>query len=309
MNDLISIVMAVKNEEATIQVSIQSILNQTYEHFECIIIDDNSQDNTWDIIQSFHDDRIHLAKNDGTGQTAALNQGIIMAKGHWIARMDGDDWSFPDRLSKQITAAKDGVSLITSDYIVCDEFMRPISEMRLNINKRDQLIKYMNTKNNPICHPLVMFNKSLLLSVGGYDENLKNAQDYMLWKKLMNIGEWIHIPEVVLKYRVRKQSLSIARHPEQERERTHVIKKGPNTADNLLKDTKIFAKKRVVNGLYAYKLGFAAWIGGDRLACWKYVLKSVMNGVRPLRSMGLFLTSFLPREWYLTITGYKNIYL
>ena len=98
---LVSVLLPVYNVELYIEEALCSILNQTYTNFECIVIDDASTDRTVQIIESVKDDRIVLIKKEkNTGYTKNLNEGIKLCKGKYIARMDGDDISYPERFQK-----------------------------------------------------------------------------------------------------------------------------------------------------------------------------------------------------------------
>jgi len=101
-NPTVSIVMAVHNMAAHIRESIQSLLNQIYQDFELIIIDDGSTDKTVDVIHQFLDERIMVKRLSHQGLAVALNIGIRLARGEYIARMDADDIAMPERLEKQI---------------------------------------------------------------------------------------------------------------------------------------------------------------------------------------------------------------
>src|SRR3989339_1795602 len=104
-NPTISVVMPVYNSAKYLSSSIESILNQTFSNFELIIIDDGSTDSTSQIIKKYIklDKRIITVKNKtNLGICNSLNTGLRLAKGKYIARMDGDDWSYPERLFKQI---------------------------------------------------------------------------------------------------------------------------------------------------------------------------------------------------------------
>ena len=102
-NPLISVIMSVYNGEKYIKESIHSILEQTYNNFEFIIVDDNSKDSTIHILNSFLDPRIKLIKNSRRlGQARSLNKAIIKSKGKYLARQDHDDISVVDRLMNQV---------------------------------------------------------------------------------------------------------------------------------------------------------------------------------------------------------------
>lgn len=103
MQPLISIGMPVFNCEKTLSAAVQSILNQTYDNWELLLIDDGSKDRTVAIANSFQDRRVHVFV-DGTNQQlpSRLNQAIKLSKGKYFARMDGDDISYPERLQRQV---------------------------------------------------------------------------------------------------------------------------------------------------------------------------------------------------------------
>ena len=104
-NPLISVIMSVRNSVSTIESSVNCILNQSYGNFEFIIIDDSSEDKTYEILKkySLKDDRIKLIRNKyQIGLTKSLNIAAKISKGEFIARQDGDDFSFNNRFQKQI---------------------------------------------------------------------------------------------------------------------------------------------------------------------------------------------------------------
>lgn len=98
----ISVIMSVYNGEKYLREAIDSILNQTFTHFEFIIVNDGSTDKSLNIIKSYNGSRIILVQQENKGLAAALNEGIKIAKGKYIAMMDADDISLPTRLEKQI---------------------------------------------------------------------------------------------------------------------------------------------------------------------------------------------------------------
>src|SRR5438270_5027187 len=99
---LVSVVMTVYNAQEYLNMAIDSILNQTYRNLEFIIIDDGSTDNSGHIIEAYNDSRIKYTPQKNRGLAAALNKGIGVARGKYIARMDHDDISYRTRLEKQV---------------------------------------------------------------------------------------------------------------------------------------------------------------------------------------------------------------
>src|SRR3990167_10971452 len=103
MKPKISVIMSVYNGMPFLKEAVASILKQTYRNFEFIIVDDGSRDKSWEYLKSLKDTRIKLLKNGrNLGLAASLNKALKKAKGDFIARMDADDVSFPQRLETQI---------------------------------------------------------------------------------------------------------------------------------------------------------------------------------------------------------------
>src|SRR5690348_7082970 len=101
-NSRVTVLMPVYNSEKYIWAAIHSVINQTWNDFELLIVNDGSTDGTQEIIKSFADDRIVLINQENGGVAKALNKGLMHAKGDYIARFDADDICFPDRLEEQV---------------------------------------------------------------------------------------------------------------------------------------------------------------------------------------------------------------
>src|SRR3712207_6771527 len=100
---LVSVILPVYNSEKYIGPAVQCILDQSLGDFELIVIDDASSDRTLEVVQSFRDERIRIVRKErNTGYTVSLNQGLSLARGKYIARMDADDVSLPERLERQV---------------------------------------------------------------------------------------------------------------------------------------------------------------------------------------------------------------
>ncbi len=181
--------MSVHNGARYLREAISSILNQTEKEFEFIIVNDASTDESESIISSFNDPRIVLIKNpQNLGLTKSLNIALQKSTGTYIVRMDADDIALPERLTVQKNF------LDTHPDIVCvGSALRIIDEHGNEHGTKsvftDPLLLnfYMRLKNQ-MAHPTVMFRKDIILSVGGYDETFRYAQDYDLWSRLLDKG-------------------------------------------------------------------------------------------------------------------------
>ncbi|MEL7190362.1 MAG: glycosyltransferase, partial [Pseudomonadota bacterium] len=196
----VSVVMSVFNAEAYLKDAIQSVLDQTFKDFEFIIINDGSTDKSLGIIQDFalHDPRILIIDQDNTGLTVALRVGCEAAQGQYIARMDADDLSLPARFEKQVALLDNNPALVaaTGDVEHFDDAGKVLSIARLREDPR--LIRFYNSFANHLGgHGQVMFQRAAYEEAGGYDTGYSTAQDYDLWSRLLLLGDFGNVPEVI----------------------------------------------------------------------------------------------------------------
>ncbi len=220
--------MPAYNSEKWIANAIQSILNQTFKDFEFIIIDDASTDNTLTIIKDLQkiDPRITILENTiNSGVSVSRNRGIEISNGQFIACMDSDDWSYPDRFEKQLAVmeANSGVMICGSSIEICSANLT-----RLNLRKyplMDRDIRKKIFKYSPFAHPSTMFRAEALKTAKGYDENLTFVEDYDLYFRLGKQGLFANIPDVLHKLRMHSTSLSQATGKKVERQTLQIRKK------------------------------------------------------------------------------------
>lgn len=207
----ISVIMPVFNEERFVGLAIKSILNQTESSFEFIIIDDGSSDKTVTMINGFGDRRIRLIKNhQHQGLTKCLNQGLKMAKGKFISRMDADDVSLPTRLREQVNFLEKN-----RDYGLCGTWVNLINEKGEIIGRRkypseSKEISKVILRYNPVVHPTLMVRREVLQTLGFYDESLDGAEDYDLVLRIGQKYKMANIPKRLLNYRIRPQAVSLS---------------------------------------------------------------------------------------------------
>lgn len=181
----ITVLMSVYNAEEYLERSIQSILDQSFRDFEFLIINDGSTDKSYEILKQFiaKDGRIILIDQGNIGLTKSLNKGLHLARTEWIARQDADDFSHPERLQKQYDylLANPDVKLLGSNSI--DKYKDGhTSEWGHYDSEQLQKITYFKT---PFPHSTAIFHKQTAIDLGGYDENLRTAQDMDLWIKFL----------------------------------------------------------------------------------------------------------------------------
>ena len=181
MTPMVSVVMAVYNEELYLQQAIESILNQSLDDFEFVIVNDGSTDRSAEIIRSYNDSRIRLLNQENRGLTRSLNRGIKEARGGMIARMDADDISEPKRLEMQVEfleANPDYVLVGTNVWIMTDDG-EIIRKSNYPVNDEGVRQVLLHTDYSPFCHSSVMFRKDAAMKCGLYDERLATCQDWL----------------------------------------------------------------------------------------------------------------------------------
>jgi len=193
-------------------VAIESILAQTFNEFELLILDDGSTDETPEVIKKYNDSRIRKFRHPNRGLAGTLNVGIQYSRGEFIARQDQDDVSHPERLSKQVEFLErhpliglvgTWAQIIEGDWLV-ERYHRHPSE--------PEELRYALLFNNPFVHSSVMLRKSVLDAVGGYstDRDRQPPEDFELWSRLARQAEVANLPEELLHYREIPGSMSRA---------------------------------------------------------------------------------------------------
>ena len=206
--------MSVYNGETYLKESIESILNQTYKNFEFIIVDDHSSDNSLSTILSFDDSRIVVIRNTkNIGLAASLNKALKIAKGEYIARMDDDDISLPERIEKQIQFMDSHSSCgVLGTYA---ELFGSKTGFRKHASKSDEL-KIRTLFSCQFPHPTVLIRKKVLKDNKlEYNEQFSTAQDYELWSRMIKITEFNTLPEILLKYRTHEKQISVENRKKQ----------------------------------------------------------------------------------------------
>jgi len=206
----VSIVTSVHNGEIYLEESIDSILQQTYTNFEFIIIDDGSYDKTPEILNSYvKDNRIRIFKNpQKLGLSKSFNLGVKKSSGEYIARHDADDISIKNRLfvQKHYLDLHQDVAIVSSSNIYINQLGEVISVANREANPT--ITRWRLFFSNPIIHSSTMFRKSIVISCGGYDENLKHSEDYDLWCRIAEQYPIAQLPDVLVKFRKHQKSFT-----------------------------------------------------------------------------------------------------
>lgn len=208
---LISVIMPVYNNAKFLKEAIDSVLQQSYPHFELIIINDGSTDDSEKIILSYHDERINYVVNtENKGLVYTLNKALQLAKGKYIARMDGDDICLPKRFEKQLKYLEQNNEVVVLASLInnIDEHNNDLGFWNDDFNNVSQSsIKAFMPKLNCMAHPSVMMRADVVKKYNY--QSYKNAEDWGLWLNVLSDGYKIaKLNEVLLHYRIHSASMS-----------------------------------------------------------------------------------------------------
>ncbi len=190
MHKLVSVIIPAYNIAEYLSESIDSVLNQTYQHFEVIIVDDGSTDNTADVVNKYVKSQANVKyiHQENKGPGAARNKGIKEAKGEYIAFLDADDIWFPEKvlLQMELFLKLPSISLVHSDFIYFD---RQGTEQQSEFSERIKKhfsgdVFYQLFKKNFFMTPTVVIKQEALKDIGLFDEQLCMSEDYDLWLRI-----------------------------------------------------------------------------------------------------------------------------
>jgi glycosyltransferase involved in cell wall biosynthesis len=214
-NPLVSIVMPVYNAEKYLEEAVISALHQTYDNIELIAVNDGSKDNSEALLKHFanQDKRLRIISQENTGIVGALNNGIAAARGEFIARLDADDVNFLARIEKQVEAFSQHphAVLVATGFEVIDEDSEYM--YREILPTRDEDIKRMMFLYNPIAHGSVMFKKSAFERAGGYSDTCGPTEDYELWTRLAQLGEFLGLEAILYRWRQNRNGITFTNNP------------------------------------------------------------------------------------------------
>lgn len=200
----VSVLFPVYNAERYVAESLYSILAQTYPDFEVIAVNDGSSDNSLAVLQAIAktDSRVKVIDQANQGLVKTLNHAASLARGRYLARMDSDDVSLPDRFQLQVELLESNPELVL--VAGCFEVMDHEGEYiyREIVPSRDHDLKRALYVRNPIAHGSVMFRRDAFEQLGGYSANCGPTEDYELWSRMAALGEFAAIDRTIFRWRV-----------------------------------------------------------------------------------------------------------
>jgi glycosyltransferase involved in cell wall biosynthesis len=198
----VSVAMSVYNGAEYLRASIDSVLTQTFDDFEFIIVDDGSTDHSAEIIRSYTDSRIVLRQQSNQGVATALNHALRLAHGEYVARQDADDVSLPERFLKQVEFldAHPEVAVVGTAATLIDRTGRRFSTF-MPFVRHDRLVKELKRGVCPLMHGAVMLRRTALAQCGVYNPVFNWIQDVELWLRISQSHRLANMREVLYQFR------------------------------------------------------------------------------------------------------------
>lgn len=216
---LVSVLMPCYNVESFVGEALSSIMDQSYKNLEIIVINDCSTDNTLSVIESLaaNDNRIKIINNEKNLKLIdTLNKGIELCSGEYIARMDADDISFPERIAKQVAFLEENKDFdVVSTQFYTFKTGHTKKNLYHNPEKYEDLRGYLLFRSG-ICHPAVMIRRTLFTEKGlKFEKEYLHVEDYALWVKAMYITKLANLSEPLLYYRIHNSQISVVNEQRQ----------------------------------------------------------------------------------------------
>lgn len=207
----LTVLMPVYNTELYLREAIDSILEQTYTDFEFLIINDGSTDNSEEIIRSYTDERIRLISQNNGGVSTALNNGLQLARGEYIARMDADDKCMVTRLAEQMDflLKHPEYVLIGSDAEYMDKDGQFVFHYSNTGHSNEEINNRVDWITCPFLHSAVIYKRDAVIAVGGYNNNAYLFEDHFLWIQLIKIGKVANLRKALISVRLNPSSVTI----------------------------------------------------------------------------------------------------
>ena len=196
---MISVIIPLYNKEAGIATALRSVLAQSYQDFEIVVVDDGSTDGSVSIVKTFNDPRIRLIQQQNAGVSAARNRGIAEAQGEYVAFLDADDEWMPGFLDeiRVLQEAYPDCRAQATNYSFCSNGVKSSTILRKIPfdGERGVLTNYFEVascSNPPVCSICVCIERKLLQDNGGFPVGVKSGEDLLTWARIAVCTQWAY---------------------------------------------------------------------------------------------------------------------
>lgn len=217
---IVSVVVPVFNAELFLAEAIDSTLNQTFDDFELIAVDDQSTDRSLEILREYEqqDARVRVIARPHSGIVGTRNHGIEVARGTYVAALDNDDAMYPERLTEQVKFLEQHPDCVAvgGTALLVDQEGDPLIERHLPTTA-DEIEQELLDGRNPMMQPGVLFRRDALVKVGGYRDDFNYSEDYDLFLRLSEHGWLANLDSILLKHRQHMSRASVSQFEQQRR--------------------------------------------------------------------------------------------
>lgn len=293
----ISIVIPLYNKASTIQYAISSVLSQTIQDFELIIVDGNSTDGSFEIALNINDPRIVLFKQHGKGVSAARNQGVEKARADIVAFLDADDLWEPDFLETilQLVKKYPEAGMYGTAFSVCKN-NNPLRTVSLDTDEDGVLLSYFSDFTNA-GHPIIITSafavrKSAFIDVGGYSETLRIGEDHDLFGKLALYYPVAYSPKICSRYNLASENNT---------DTVDYVLEVP--LEKYLEENKLYSFAETKEGFVEYLDHWRIRTGGRNIYSGfrkegREQIRKVTTGKSRLLKSGFLLMSYIPIPYH-----------
>ena len=293
---LITVLMPVYNCAGFLREAIDSVLSQTCGDFEFLIINDGSTDASESIILSYADARIRLVNQANGGVSNALNKGLGIARGKYIARFDADDICYPNRLAEQLAFMESHPDyvMVGSDADYVSEEGEFIFSYENTGHTHEEISERMHQR-NPLIHSAVFFLTTVIIQAGCYDLGAHTFEDHLLWVKVIKMGKVCNLKKALIKVRLNSASVTTDERLRGKRFlelRQSILDRGDFVREEEARELQAIIKQQAGN--HTKVLGYHLFVAK----------KYLWNNYRPLLARGhvwqaMKLKPFSPDVWVL----------
>ena len=267
-NPTVSVIIPTYNRAHLIGRAIRSVLNQTYQDFELIVVDDGSTDNTEEVVKGFNDGRIRYIRHDeNRGGAAARNTGIKASQGEYIAFLDSDDEWLPHKIEKQLTVFSKGslrLGVVYTGVRTVDLRSGRLIHIKLPQARGDIFRKLLSENVVVGSTSTALIRRSCLGKSGLFDENLPSRQDLDLWIRLARYYTFDYVREVLAVIYIHKNRITST--PEAKIRGSKLLLQ--KIYEDLRKSKKLLSQ-------YQFLIGKFSYLAGHRQEGRKYILEAI----------------------------------
>jgi len=277
----ISVLMPVFNASKYLVKAIHSIRTQSFADFEFIVINDGSTDSSLSILEgeAQQDARIRVLSRRNTGIVQALNDGLAVATGEFVARMDADDLSYATRFDRQVSYLKNHPELVAAgcDVRMIDPAGGPLK--RFNVCTEPEVLRrrIIAIQDIGIIHPTLMVRREILNQVGGYRLQYDLVEDFDLFFRLLDVGDLGNVREVLLDYRQHLASTNSLRQHRQRELMMRCIEEHRARWNLPLLESPLPEAQSAIPGAHSIQWAYWAMEGGYRRTALRYAVISCLR--------------------------------